>query len=137
MCDHHVLLSCIALMCCSLTVHAMTAIPPGRFYDQPPTPTGIPHPIILDPWYSTFTMDNSIDPQLQSDGATGTPASESLMVYAQNPTLPPSPSTEAIETLKRKYFSKIEIEKLLWAVININPYMAPWRQVMTYWKAVS
>ena len=59
------------------------------------------------------------------------------MVCAQNPALPPSPSTEAIETLKRKDFSKIKIEKLLQAVININPYMAPWRQVMTYWKAVS
>ena len=82
-------------------------------------------------------MDNSINPQLQTDGATGTSASESLMVYAQNPTLPPSPSTKAIETLKRKDFTKIEIEKLLWAVININPYMAPQRQVMTYWKAVS
>ena len=55
------------------------------------------------------------------------------MVDAQNPTLPPSPSTKAIETLKRKIFSKIEIEKLLWAVININPYMVPQRQVMTYW----
>ena len=54
-----------------------------------------------------------------------------------SPALPPSPSTEAIETLKRKDFSKIEIEKLLQAVININPYMVPWRQVMTYWKAVS
>ena len=59
------------------------------------------------------------------------------MVYAQNPALPPSSSTQAIETLKRKDFSKIEIEKLLQAVININPYMMPQRQVMTYWKAVS
>ena len=129
--------SCVALTCCSLTVHTMTAIPPGRFYDWPLTPTGIPYPITLDPWYSVFTMDNSINPQLWTDGATGIPASESLMVYAQNPALPPSPSTEAIETLKRKDFSKIEIEKLLWAVLNINPYMAPWRQVMTYWKAFS
>ena len=98
---------------------------------------GIPYPITLDPQYSAFTMDNSIDHQLQTDGATDTPASESPMVYAQNPALPPSPSTEAIETLKRKDFSKIKIEKLLQAVININPYMVPWRQVTTYWKAVS
>ena len=134
---NNVWLSHVTLTRCSLTMHAMTAIPPGRFYDQPPTPMGIPYPITLDPWYSVFTMDNSIDPQLWTDGATGTPVSESPMVYAQNPALPPSPSTEAIKTLKRKDFSKIEIEKLLQTVININPYMPPWRQVMTYWKAVS
>ena len=80
-------------------MHTMTAIPPGRFYNQPPTPMGTPYPMTLDPQYFTFTLDNSIDPQLQTDGATGIPASKSPMVYAQNPSLPPSPSTEAIETV--------------------------------------
>ena len=93
-------------------------IPPEVFYGTPPGTSGN----ILS------SRDNSLRPPLRElQRSSGISA---------DPSWPPSPALEAKKGEKREEFTLKDVDQLLHATIEVNPYAAPRNSIGEAWKDV-
>ncbi|KAF8483248.1 hypothetical protein JB92DRAFT_3031987 [Gautieria morchelliformis] len=112
----------------------MQPIPPAVFYNTPSTPialspalfsnsTNTPHPpavalsLITSVAAPPSTPDESSNTGLDASGVLGSQPVSSRKV--------------------REAFSLHDLDQLLCAVIEVNPYMAPWAKLGEHWKEVA